>query len=173
MYIARFVIMLKQYYIIKCNPSLNIVKIAGGVWTIPVVTPAKRAMLKSKYSIDTYVYFNGVLIAIAESGLHLSRITGVSRSIVSYYTSGKDNITRILYGKFIISLKVPSLSILTQLLNSSELIALFDNARAASRSINYKPNSISITVTDIFTNNKKYMFSSITAASKFKFTTAN
>lgn len=171
--IARIVIILEQYFIIKYNSSLNIVKIAGGVWAIPVVTAEKRAILKSKYNIPTYVYFNGVVIAIAESGMHLSKITGIGRSTVSYYTSGKNNSSGILYDKFVLSRDVPSANTPIQLLGPVELLALFNDARAVSRTTNYQPNSTSITVVDTLSNDKQHLFSSVVAASKFTSTYPN
>lgn len=128
-HLKRTILILEQYYIMKLHPSLNMLYVAGGVWSTDI-TEEQRNIIRKRNSIITYVYLEGVLIAIAESALALCKITGASPSKITEYTSVKgDTKSSRLYGKFTITRESPSPETPVNLITETELRAIFNEAR--------------------------------------------
>lgn len=114
-------------------------------------------------NLTLYVYFNDVVIFVAQSRNFLSKVTGVSPAILTRYSSGK---TEKLYGKFVITRDLPSDNVLFHLLDEKEVRTIFEKARKANPNKAFFAGVPTI-ITDTLNENKVYIFDSYEQAAKF------
>jgi hypothetical protein len=89
-FIRGLTLCLEQYYILKLNPSLNFLKVAG---SNPIVNMTEEHLAKiiKVNSKPVYVYLGNILIYKATSAVNLAKEVGISSSWISYSLKDPSN----------------------------------------------------------------------------------